>query len=486
MTKLTDATMVFESRLLEDTTTEKVASYRIPSLLKSKKGTLIAGIDQRHQHQNDWGDIDMVVRRSEDNGKTWGDIITIVDLQTNPDAEFPDYGTPVNIDMTLIQDPESERIYSIFGMYPEIRGLFGMMSDNKELIDQGKEPFDDKQFIEIDGKYYLALYKDNEKEAHTVREEGVVYTPAGEATNYTVKLTSETAPYRDLGDIYLDGERIGNVYFITNSKSPFRIARSMYLWLSYSDDEGLTWSCPEDITAQVKLPWMKFYGIGPGVSLTLHTGEHKGRMLAPTYSTNHHYILDGSQSSRMIYSDDNGKTWQSGEAVNDNRTLADGTTIHSSTMDHSAEQNTEAVGVQLNSGTVLMFMRNLSGSVQSARSLDGGQTWENEIVQHDGINDVYCQMTAIQTVQDGQEYILLVNADGPKRTNGVVRVAKVNEDDSLTWLSKKLIQEGKYAYNAIQQIGPDSFGVLYEHSDDDHHEYCILYKAFDWAFLMEQ
>ncbi|UUX35282.1 sialidase family protein [Fundicoccus culcitae] len=478
--KLTQATMVFESRLIDDASTDQVASYRIPSLLKTKKGTLIAGIDQRHDHHFDWGNIDMVVRRSEDNGDTWGDNITIVDLATNPHAEHPDFGTPVNIDMTLIQDPTTERIFSIFGMYPEIRGLFGMLEDNRDLVEQGKEPLDEKQFV--DG--YLALYK--EGEAYTAREGGQVFTPQGEATDYRVVLESTQAPYSDLGDLYENDTKIGNVFFVTHSASPFRIAKSMYLWESHSDDEGKTWSCPKDITTQVKADWMKFYGIGPGVSLTLHTGPHKGRLIAPTYSTNHPYILDGSQSSRVIYSDDHGVSWQSGEAVNDDRTLADGTRIHSATMDDREEQNTEAVAVQLNSGTVMLFMRNLSGSVQSAVSLDGGATWEEGITTHEGVNDVYCQLSAVQTVQDGQEYVLLVNADGPKRTNGVVRVAKVNADDTLTWVAKKPLQEGKFAYSAIQQIGDDAFGVLYEHADEAHNEYCILFKRFDWAYLVEE
>lgn len=94
-------------------------------------------------------------------------------------------------------------------------------------------------------------------------------------------------------------------------------------------------------------------------------------------------------------SEDNGQSWQAEEAVNDNRTLEDGKQIHSSSMMIEVEQNTEAPAVQLSSGTVLIFMRNLLGNVQSAKSHDRGQSW------HDGITDVYCQLAAIQTVQEG-------------------------------------------------------------------------------------
>ena len=49
-------------------------SYRIPALLKTDKGTLIAGADERRLHHSDWGDIGMVVRRSDDNGPRHGEI----------------------------------------------------------------------------------------------------------------------------------------------------------------------------------------------------------------------------------------------------------------------------------------------------------------------------------------------------------------------------------------------------------------------------
>ena len=39
-----------------------INSYRIPALLKTDKGTLIAGADERRLHHYDWGDIGMVVK----------------------------------------------------------------------------------------------------------------------------------------------------------------------------------------------------------------------------------------------------------------------------------------------------------------------------------------------------------------------------------------------------------------------------------------
>ncbi|MBI3698377.1 MAG: exo-alpha-sialidase [Acidobacteria bacterium] len=46
-------------------------AYRIPSLITTKKGTLLAFCEGRKNSRSDTGDIDLVLRRSFDNGKTW-------------------------------------------------------------------------------------------------------------------------------------------------------------------------------------------------------------------------------------------------------------------------------------------------------------------------------------------------------------------------------------------------------------------------------
>ena len=468
--KVTEKEDVFEGGRNNQPNKDGIKSYRIPALLKTDKGTLIAGADERRLHSSDWGDIGMVIRRSEDNGKNWSDRVTITNLRDNPRASDPSIGSPVNIDMTLTQDPETKRIFAIYDMFPEGKGIFGMSSQKEEA------------YKEIDGKTYQILYREGEKEAYTIRENGTVYTPDGKATDYRVVVDPVKPAYSDKGDLYKGDQLLGNIYFTTNKTSPFRIAKDSYLWMSYSDDDGKTWSAPQDITPMVKADWMKFLGVGPGVGITLRTGPHKGRIVVPVYTTNRANHLNGSQSSRIIYSDDHGKTWHMGGGVNDNRTLYDGTVVDSSTMSNYYAQNTEASVVQLNNGDLKLFMRGLTEDLQVATSHDGGLTWDNNVERYD-VPDVYVQMAATHTVQNGKEYILLANANGPGRKNGYIRVARVEEDGQLTWLHHHLIQEGEYAYNSLQQIGPDEFGLLYEHHAPGGVPYTLSFKKFNWDFL---
>ncbi|HEV3871193.1 TPA: exo-alpha-sialidase [Streptococcus pneumoniae] len=467
---LTEKTDIFESGRNGKPNKDGIKSYRIPALLKIDKGTLIAGADERRLHSSDWGDIGMVIRRSEDNGKTWGDKVVISNLRDNPEAKDPAAPSPLNIDMVLVQDPTTKRIFSIYDMFPEGRAVFGMP----------KTP--EKAYEKIGDKTYQILYKQGESGHYTVRENGEVYNAQNQKTDYRVVVNPTEPGYRDKGNLYKGQELIGNIYFAHSTKNPFRVANTSYLWMSYSDDDGKTWSAPRDITPGLRKDWMKFLGTGPGTGIVLRNGPHKGRILIPVYTTNNVSHLDGSQSSRVIYSDDHGKTWHAGEAVNDNRQV-DGQKIHSSTMNNRRAQNTESTVVQLNNGDVKLFMRGLTGDLQVATSKDGGVTWEKDIKRYPQVKDVYVQMSAIHTMHEGKEYIILSNAGGPKRENGMVHLARVEENGELTWLKHNPIQKGEFAYNSLQELGNGEYGILYEHTEKGQNAYTLSFRKFNWDFL---
>ena len=229
---------------------------------------------------------------------------------------------------------------------------------------------------------------------------------------------------------------------------------------------------------------MKFLGVGPGTGIVLCNGAHKGRILVPAYTTNNISHLGGSQSSRLIYSDDHGQTWHAGESPNDNRPVGN-SVIHSSNMNKSSAQNTESTVLQLNNGDVKLFMRGLTGDLQVATSKDGGVTWEKTIKRYPEVKDAYVQMSAIHTMHDGKEYILLSNAAGPgrERKNGLVHLARVEENGELTWLKHNPIQNGEFAYNSLQELGGGEYGLLYEHRENGQNYYTLSYKKFNWDFV---
>ncbi len=79
-----DATTLTKNAVDELTQTEVFVSgkegyhtFRIPSLLTTAKGTLLASCEGRKNSRSDHGNLDLIVKRSEDMGKTWSSMATI-------------------------------------------------------------------------------------------------------------------------------------------------------------------------------------------------------------------------------------------------------------------------------------------------------------------------------------------------------------------------------------------------------------------------
>ena len=66
-----DCTVVFHKGL------DGSQCYRIPTIIQTHTGTLLAFAENRKKDCSDNGDHDLVVRRSKDQGKSWSDMITV-------------------------------------------------------------------------------------------------------------------------------------------------------------------------------------------------------------------------------------------------------------------------------------------------------------------------------------------------------------------------------------------------------------------------
>ncbi|MCG8580516.1 MAG: glycoside hydrolase [Bacteroidales bacterium] len=69
-----------------------VSCYRIPALITAPNGDIIAAIDERVPSCGDlkWSkDINIVIRRSSDNGQTWSEIETVIDYPLGQSASDP-------------------------------------------------------------------------------------------------------------------------------------------------------------------------------------------------------------------------------------------------------------------------------------------------------------------------------------------------------------------------------------------------------------
>lgn len=80
--------------------TDGYNTFRIPAILTTMKGTILAFAEGRKNSASDAGDIDLVLKRSEDNGMTWSELMVIRDDGINV------CGNPAPV-----QDAKTGRIY---------------------------------------------------------------------------------------------------------------------------------------------------------------------------------------------------------------------------------------------------------------------------------------------------------------------------------------------------------------------------------------
>ena len=214
-------------------------SYRIPSLVKTRMGTLIAGADQRTSVSNDAPNhINFVIRRSADGGKTWGPLQTVINM---PGKNLGKLGASA-IDSCPVLDPEgkSERINVLIDINPGGIGL----TNCKTAV--GVDACGRIKLIDRLGGHYAAAMdasaavklpcNSSEKECAT---NWLIY-PDGSIKNGDLSgdlssgLHNNQTCDSSTWDIWKSPE-------IASESQPLFAEKTCYIAQIYSDDDGETW-----------------------------------------------------------------------------------------------------------------------------------------------------------------------------------------------------------------------------------------------------
>jgi sialidase-1 len=314
-------------------------TFRIPAIITTNKGNILAFAEGRKKGRSDTGNIDIVMKKSEDNGITWSDLKVVWDQQKNV------CGNPAPV-----QD--------------KITGTICLLTT-------------------------WNLGEDHESEI--------------------IRQTSK------------DTRRI---------------------YILYSQDEGESWSEPEEITRSVKKDNWTWYATGPCHGIQLEKGEHSGRLIIPC---DHIEAESKKYFSHIIYSDDHGKSWKLG-----------GTTPQ--------DQVNECTIAELSDGRLILNMRNYDRSKKTRKislSEDGGLTWGDIYADHTLIEPI-CQASILTySFQDqGKNRLLFLNpASEEKRENITLRVS---HDEGDTWVKSRVLYSGPSAYSDLTRLADGNIGCLYE------------------------
>ncbi len=231
------------------------------------------------------------------------------------------------------------------------------------------------------------------------------------------------------------------------------------VWVCRSEDDGVTWSKPVEITTSVKSPDWTWYATGPGVGIQMRGGKHPGRLVIPCDA------MADKPYSLAIYSDDHGLTWKKGEL--------------------SPGGFNECQAVELSDGRLMLNMRN-HVSKETARGVcisdDGGETWKD--CTHDAaLPEPRCQASILrynwgEGAAAGR--ILFANPAGKTRANMTVRMS---EDDGKTWAFSRKIADAPAAYSCLARLADGRVGLLYETGEKLYTRIDLV--CFNLAWLTE-
>ncbi len=230
--------------------------------------------------------------------------------------------------------------------------------------------------------------------------------------------------------------------------------------VSYSDDNGITWSTPVDITSQIYgygAPLSGIYGAfaASGRALQLKDGRIMFVIDARNTST-----WGGTTLNYVVYSDNGGASWS----------VSTNSPTPSSTSNTSTANADEAKLVELADGRVLMSIRNRNndGYRLVSYSSDRGETWttratwsslpvtncNGDVIYYTYENDGYSKNRMLHSIPD--------NTSTRKNVS-----VKLTYDEGATWSYTKSICPGYSAYSSLTILPDNTIGIFYENGKWD-------------------
>jgi len=242
-----------------------------------------------------------------------------------------------------------------------------------------------------------------------------------------------------------DGKPIYERWFYSHLQETRRLGRAWFLVTS--DDDGQTWSKPQEITQQlIKKPhWQEWSPVHTGIQINF--GIYKGRLMVPVRC----YCPDKDpsphdlkyQHNGIIYSDDGGVSW-----------LPAG---------RSESRVGECSIAERSDGSLYVNHRTSADSTRKAErmhnmSKDGGVTFT--ACTYSGLSDARCHAgLTVLTESSGRRLFLFTNVPGSKRTGLTI---SISEDEGETWIPKRVIESSHSAYSDIAVLPDQTILCVYE------------------------
>jgi len=243
------------------------------------------------------------------------------------------------------------------------------------------------------------------------------------------------------------------------------------VFVSTSDDDGITWSNPREITAAVRRPGWGAYATGPGHGIQLKQGPDAGRLLVPC----HHKKLEPQKGfrSHMIYSDDHGKTWELGQSV---PLAKDATSDAKGEFYGGGECAVVEVGpgeIYLNTRCGTYAMKHDRRKV--SRSSDGGVSWEPLEADQALIAPSCHGALAGDPKRNLVIFSNPANGPIPDWDHGRIQMTvRASFDGGRSWPSRQMLHAGASSYSDLAVTDDGTILCLYEGGREHRREWLRL------------
>lgn len=209
----------------------------------------------------------------------------------------------------------------------------------------------------------------------------------------------------------------------------------------YSDNEGLTWSTPTDVSASVKPSGAGWWITGPAPGIRKEFGTDIGRLLIP-FNYRDSADTSGAPRSGVAYSDDDGATWQVGMLLTD-------------------DGSSEASIAECLDGSIYLTARKQSNGNTDKRwyatSTDGGET----VATSGAETSLTTSPSSGNVCRVGNYLVLSYVGDTGNRSNLYVARSSAAAAGSVSWTTK-LLYPGLAGYSTCIGTASGEALVLFE------------------------
>ena len=217
----------------------------------------------------------------------------------------------------------------------------------------------------------------------------------------------------------------------------------------HSDDHGVTWGAPRNLTSQLKRPEWWLFAPAPGNGVTLKDGT----LAMPTQGRDE----AGLPFSNLISSKDGGKTWNVSPPARLDTTECAVAQVEDGSLVFSMRDNRNRADKGATNGRAVSVTRDL------------GTTWEIHPADHGALPEPVCMASLIShRLPDGRSVLLFSNPhDKEKRRNLTIQASL---DGGKTWLAEHrvLLDDGAgYGYSSLAMVDDSTVGILFESSVAD-------------------